>query len=126
MFRRIGRCVIALALCCSLGGYWLTLQSIAWATMVFNYSQHCSFKQAIVQTFDGKHPCDLCKHISKTRNGENKQDRQPSSAKTDLICTIHRVLLLPPFAPFDYFTVVSSSVDALQEPLSPPPRGEVA
>jgi hypothetical protein len=126
MFRRIGRCVVALALCCSIGGHWLALQSVAWATMIVDYSQHCSFKQAIMQTFDGNHSCDLCKHITKARNAENKQDGQPPSAKTDLICTTRRVLLLPPFAPFDYFTVVSPSLDGSQEPPSPPPRNQVA
>ena len=81
MFMRIGRCVVAFALCSSIGGHWLGLQSIAWATMIADYSQHCSFGQAIVQTFDGKHPCDLCKHISKAKATEKKQDNQRGATK---------------------------------------------
>lgn len=94
--------------------------------MIVQYSQHCSFKQAVTETFDGEHPCDLCKHLSKERENANKQDRQPPLVKTDLICTIQRVFVLPPFAPFNYVTVVSSSIDGLQEPPSPPPRYPVA
>jgi len=126
MLTRFGQCVIAFTLCASIGGHWLGLQSIAWATMVVKYSQHCSFAQAIAQTFDGEHPCDLCKHISKARSSEKKQDSQSSVAKMDLICTIRRVVLLPPFAPFDYPQLISSSTCGSREPPSPPPRSQLA
>ena len=126
MFTRIGRCVVALALCSSIGGHWLGLQSIAWATMIANYSQHCSFGQAIVQTFDGKHPCDLCKHISKAKATEKKQDNQRGATKVDLICIMRQCVLLPPFIPFDYSELIASPGCHSQQPLSPPPRTQFA
>jgi hypothetical protein len=121
MFRRIGRCIIAVVLCCSIS-HCLALQSIAWARMVVNYSQQCSFTQAIAQTFDGNHPCDLCKHVTKARDTEKKQDRQTSIAKTDLFCTTRRVLVPPPFASFKYPNLISVSICGWQQPPSPPPR----
>ena len=126
MFTRFGRCVVALALCWSIGGHWLGLQSIAWATMVVHYSQYCSLSEAIAQTFDGNHPCDLCKHVTKARDTEKKKDSQPSAGKTDLICTIGNIVLLRPFVPFDYSELISSSLCGSLQPPSPPPRAEVA
>jgi hypothetical protein len=122
MFARTGRCVVALALCLSVGGHWFCLQSVAWAGMVASYSQHRSLTQAIAQTFDGDHPCDLCKHITKARDTEKKQDRQTSTGKTDLFCTTNQVFLPPPFVPFKYPNLISVSICGSQQPPSPPPR----
>jgi len=122
MGTRLSRFVAAFAICVAIGGHWLALQSIAWATMVVNYSQHCSFGQAIVQTFDGKHPCGLCNQINKARDSEKKQDWQPSTGKPDLICTTRRVVLLLPFSPFDYPEVAISVTCGSEQPPSPPPR----
>jgi len=122
MFARTGRCVVALALCLSVGGHWFCLQSVAWARMVANHSQRCSFTQAIAQTFDGDHPCDLCKHITKARDTEKKQDRQTSTGKTDLFYTTGQVFLPPPFVPFKYPDLISVSICGWQQPPSPPPR----
>jgi hypothetical protein len=122
MFARIGRCVIALTLCSSIGGHWFCLQSVAWTRMIVTYSQHCSFGTAIARTFDGDHPCDLCKHISKVRETEKKHDTQRSVDKTDLICTTRGIVLLPPFAPFGYLDLVSSIRLGFNETPYPPPR----
>jgi hypothetical protein len=102
MFMRIGRFFIAVTLCLSIGGHWLGLQSIAWAKMIVDYSQSCSIAQAVAYTFDGEHPCDMCKHINKARSGEKKHDRELSVSKSDLICTIRQFVLLPPFVSFEY------------------------
>jgi hypothetical protein len=126
MLAQIGRFVVAFALCVSMGGQWVAMQSIAWTTMVISYSQHCSFRQAIVRTFDGGHPCDLCKGINKARGEEKKQDSQLSVSKTDLICTIRRVVLVPPFASLTFAQLITSPTDGFQEPPSPPPRVQFA
>ena len=44
--------------------------------MVITYSCHSTFKQAITKTFDGQHPCCLCKAIKQGRAEEKEQDRQ--------------------------------------------------
>src|ERR1700747_2529192 len=125
MLTRLGRLLVALAVCCSIGGHWIGLQSIAWASMVVNYSQHCSITKAIEHTFDGEHPCDLCKHINKARDTEKKQDSQSAVAKTDLICAVRHIDLLTPLIHFNY----PESVSALQSGFGltpyPPPREEV-
>ena len=126
MFARVSRAVVALALCASIGGHWLGLQSIAWAKMVVTYSQHCPFSRAVAQTFDGDHPCDLCKHISKGRETEKKHDAQRSVAKTDLICAMRRIVLLPPFTAFEYPDLVRLLRSGFNQTPYPPPRAALA
>jgi hypothetical protein len=58
--------------------------------MVINYSQHCSLVKAVQQTFDGAHPCDLCKRISKANDAEKKPDNQRGTARADLICVVRQ------------------------------------
>jgi hypothetical protein len=90
--------------------------------MIVTYSQQCPLGTAIAKTFDGDHPCDLCKHISKARETEKKHDTQRSVDKTDLICTTRRVVVLRPFAPFGYPDLISSIRLGFNETPYPPPR----
>lgn len=94
--------------------------------MVINYSQHCSFVKAVEQTFDGAHPCGLCKRINQAKDTEKKQDNQRSGPKADLICVVRHFALLPPFLPVEYSELVSSLICGPQEPPSPPPRTELS
>jgi hypothetical protein len=126
MFVRGGRCVVAVALCLSIGGHWIGLESIAWATMVVNYSQQCSIAEALERTFDGDHPCDLCKKISQSKNNEKKHDTQRGTAKVDLICVVRQFAFLPPFAPYDYHRLITSATCGSHKPPSPPPCAQFA
>jgi hypothetical protein len=126
MLTRLSRSLIALAVCCSIGGHWIGLQSIAWASMIVNYSQQCSIAQAIEHTFDGEHPCNLCKNISKARDNEKKPDSQSSVGKTDLICTIRYVDLLPRSLDLNYPELVSAVRAGFGLTPYPPPRVELA
>ncbi len=59
------------------GGHWAALQTVAWAQMIVDYTQDSgSLRQSIVQTFDGEHPCELCRQISAGIQKEQRQDRQ--------------------------------------------------
>src|SRR5882672_5176823 len=70
----LSRFAIVLALACSIGLHWTLCQAVAWASMMASYSRDASFSEAIVKTFDGKHPCKLCQHISKSQRAEKKTD----------------------------------------------------
>lgn len=67
-----------------MGAHWVILQSVAWTGMVINYSQCSSFKEALQKTFDGKHPCSICKAVKAGRQSEQNQDQQKLSLKLDL------------------------------------------
>jgi hypothetical protein len=68
------RLAIVAALACSLGLHWGFLQSVVWVGMVVSYSQTAPLKVALAKTFDGKHPCPLCKAIGAGKKAEKKSE----------------------------------------------------
>jgi hypothetical protein len=72
--------VMALALFLVAGGHWAMLQSVAWATMVKDFSKTGSLTEAVGKTFDGKHPCAMCKKLTNARASEEKA---PVTLKVD-------------------------------------------
>ena len=72
--------VMALALFLVAGGHWAMLQGVAWATMVRDFSKTGSLTEAVEKTFDGKHPCAMCKKLSNARASEEKA---PVTVKVD-------------------------------------------
>jgi hypothetical protein len=89
MARPFGRWLTVLALVLVTGGHWMALQSVAWAGMLIRYSQQGSVSQAILRTFDGQHPCRLCKVVREGRAEEQRQDSHRSdrgvARKLDLL-----------------------------------------
>jgi hypothetical protein len=80
------RTIVVLLLVLSLGAHWILLQSIAWVGMIVTYSQNTTFTQAVRMTFDGEHPCPLCKFIQEGRAAEKQPDADQvrTSAKPEL------------------------------------------
>jgi hypothetical protein len=76
---KVSKWLLVTALTLSLGFHWAILQSAAWVGMVVKYSECCNFKEALQKTFDGKHPCKLCKLVK-----EGKQTEKKSEAKLDV------------------------------------------
>jgi hypothetical protein len=42
--------------------------------MVISYSEHSTLTEALVKTFDGRHPCSLCKRIAQSNQTEKKPE----------------------------------------------------
>jgi hypothetical protein len=122
MFRIAGRAITVFALCCAIGLHWIALQSIAWTTMVLDYSKRAPLHQAITQTFDGMHPGSICHLVNKGKNSEKKSDLQPLTPKIDIICTKRAITLLPPFVYFEYLAGDFSFSEIGDSPPVPPPR----
>ena len=76
MLLRLFRWLLVLTLTLSLGAHWALLQSVAWLGMVVTYSRDASITEALSKTFDGQHPCSLCKAIAKGKRTEKKSDVQ--------------------------------------------------
>jgi len=73
----IARLATVLALVLSLGLHWAVLQTVAWTGMIVSYSRAASFREAVDKTFDGEHPCCLCKLIRQGREAQKRDgDRQ--------------------------------------------------
>ena len=81
LFQNAVRLVLIVALFAATGGHWMVLQSVAWSAMLVQYSLGANLVSAVEQTFDGKHPCPLCKKIAQGRHDEKKSDPQVVSGK---------------------------------------------
>jgi hypothetical protein len=71
--RALLKVVSVLLLVLSLGLHWAVLQTVAWTGMLISYSQE-GVREAIAKTFDGEHPCPLCKAVAKGRAEEQERD----------------------------------------------------
>lgn len=119
---KVSRFFLVLALCLTLGFHWYALQSVAWVGMIVNYSCQGSFKEAVNKTFDGKHPCPLCKMIRAGKAKEKKSDVQQNTAqKLDLFAEDQAAFEFPPRA-VSAFPVSLLIPTRAQAPPSPPPR----
>ena len=114
-----------LGLVLTLGLHWTVLQSAAWVGMVVAYSKNASLGEALEKTFDGAHPCPLCKIVesgSKTDDENEKQAASTKIKKIDLMLAIVEALVVPaPEAP-DYLTHTQQPVSREYTPPVPPPR----
>ena len=72
MLKWAGNLLLIVALLAATDAQWLVLQSVAWAGMIVSYSQKAPLKTALAETFDGEHPCPLCKAIAAGKKSERK------------------------------------------------------
>jgi hypothetical protein len=76
-------CVLAAMMLGLAGGHWAILQTVAWTKMIVVYSRASSVRTAITQTFDGQHPCKMCKLIQKAKQSSKQQELQQPSSRHD-------------------------------------------
>ncbi|TAK90077.1 MAG: hypothetical protein EPO07_20610 [Verrucomicrobia bacterium] len=122
MFKRVGHVLVITALIAAIGGHWAVLQTVAWTTMLADNLRECSLTQAVGKTFDGKHPCVLCKQISAGKKSEKKAEFTLELKKLEFTHADLRFVFAAPTA----FTVLTQRTDTIhvftQAPPLPPPR----
>ncbi len=80
--RVLGHAVAAVALFFLAGGHWGALQTVAWAGMLWNYTQaDGSLLSGVKKTFDGEHPCTMCDSIKTAKEKEQSKPVTLVSAK---------------------------------------------
>jgi hypothetical protein len=119
--RAINRFLVIAALCFAVGLHWYALQSIAWTTMMLEYSKDAPFKEALAKTFDGQHPCSLCHAVQTGKKSEQKNNAQVVT-KIDLYCAASANPRVQDFLPFDYPADATPPIARADSPLTPPPR----
>lgn len=119
---RASRLLLVAVLTLSLGLHWAVLQTLAWTGMVITYTQETSSLQvAIAKTFDGAHPCNLCKFVSEGKKTEQKQEVE-KPFKIEMTMAQVPIPLFPP-SPRDLSPVFGSVLLSRGElPPVPPPR----
>jgi hypothetical protein len=108
-------------LCVSLGFHWGLLQSVAWAGMIVNYSLEGSLNTAVCKTFDGRHPCPLCKLIRAGKTSESKPAAQQSVNKVDLFAGGGAAFDFPTTQTTG-FPILFPTLNRTDAPPLPPPR----
>lgn len=61
----------------SLGLHWALLQSMAWTGMLVQFASETGIVEALQKTFDGKHPCSICKFVQATDQDRSQHDEAP-------------------------------------------------
>jgi hypothetical protein len=108
----------------SLGLHWTFLQTIAWSGMLFNYSQDVGFSRAVSMTFDGDHPCSLCKVVEAGKAQEQQQQEEGVTPLPDLKLGLPPAgfVLSHPLRPPPSFLTRQLTTLWDSQPQPPPPR----
>jgi len=122
VFVRLGKIFVVLALVATLGAHWALLQTVVWTTMLADNLCTHSVKEAVTETFDGKHPCCLCKAITAGKKSEKKNEFTAQTQKLEFPPTQENFTLIAP-AQFQLLpSENSSSKSFAHKPLLQPPR----
>jgi len=122
VFVRLGKVLVVFALVATLSAHWALLQTVAWTTMLASNLQSNSFHQAVARTFDGNHPCPLCKAIAAAKKSEQKNQITIEKQKLDFSLVERNIVFIAPTR----VEIASQNLFAeslLQKPPVPPPRG---
>ena len=122
MLRRAGKWLTVCALVVLIGGHWFALQSAAWLGMAVSFSQTESVSVALQKTFNGQHPCKLCKIVKAGQAAEKKQDLPKLEVKMDFQLVAGSCGLFPP-RPLRHFTPFLAGPElGARAPALPPPK----
>jgi hypothetical protein len=122
MFRRFAHALVIVALIAATGSHWAVLQAVAWSTMLADNLRTSSLTEAVQRTFDGRHPCSLCKKISSGKESEKKAEFPVQLKKLEFISVRPVIVLSPPrhFRLLPEFQCSAS--EPAHKPSVPPPR----
>ena len=123
MFARFAKIFVVAALVLITGAHWAALQTVAWTTMLANNLRTQSVSEAVSHTFDGEHPCPLCRAIAAAKKSEKKSAAVSPLLKMEFPPAAAKFALISP-KPFSVFSPVALFADsAFAKPPVPPPRG---
>jgi hypothetical protein len=120
---RASQYFLIMALVVSMGGHFVLLQTIAWGKMLVDFSSESSFSEAIDKTFDGAHPCCLCKAVEKSKKESDKKPLLKSEMKWEVALTAPMELPLPHSTELKFLVTAYSEFFAqidLAVPMQPP------
>ena len=122
MLARLSKLLLVAVLSCTLGLHWALLQSAAWVGMVVSYSQTAPLNEALAMTFDGKHPCNLCKFVRDGHRSEHKKETQKPVVQLDVLLDASRIVICPPLVEPAFRASLRIMDSRADSPPIPPPR----
>ena len=131
LFKRVAALACGLAACVVMGGgHWAALQTFAWVRMSVDYTVATgSVREGLARTFDGEHPCELCRQVKAGVEKERHEERQKPGKEVDAGKIKFAAVL--PVAPRVWFSPVTIGIIGfssllvgrlLDAPPVPPPR----
>jgi len=78
------RFAVVLLACLSVGLHWSALQVVGWVSMAVEFSRTSTVPTALEMTFDGKHPCELCKLVQDHGMRSESEKQNPPESKSDI------------------------------------------
>ena len=124
---RFGQVLMLLVLFAASGGHWMALQSLAWTRMLVSYSRDGQIVAAVTKTFDGRHPCSLCKVVEKSKQTEPEQARDMQVENVAaFVQPTPLVMVRAEGSSWNLENPEWRGEARAEQPTAPPPRGEVA
>jgi len=111
-----------LAMIVATGSHWALLQSVAWTRMVADNLRTGSLAEALEKTFDGRHPCCLCKAIAAGKKSEKKHAVTMPSQKLEFAFPQEDFVLITPSSCETVPSLSLIVVSFPHKPPTPPPR----
>lgn len=123
MLLRLRNWVVVIGLVLATGGHWSALQSVAWVGMTIQFSRSDDLSTALRKTFDGEHPCSLCKVVQEGRKAEKEQAAVKIETKLDFFLSVaHSEIVGPEFDDERAPRLVDRLHSRVEAPPTPPPR----
>jgi hypothetical protein len=123
---RCGKVLVVVALVLTTGLHWAALQTVAWTTMFASDLCHDSLSSAVSETFDGLHPCCLCKAIAAAKQQQKKSEAALASLKMEFPPVTGKLKLQPP-AQFEIVPAGDTFAESIpSKPPVPPPKSFLA
>ncbi len=123
------RLVLVLVAALSMGLHYAVVQMVGWVNMTVEYSRTAPLSEALAMTFDGKHPCELCKLVEKELKNSDQDDKRAPEKKMELklppvICWTDAIRLLGrSYRPCTWAKQDDRAGSRRDRPPLPPPRG---
>jgi hypothetical protein len=106
----------------AVGGHWVLLQSVAWVRMTVNFSQAAPLEEALKMTFNGEHPCALCKAVKHGKQSERETGRLSLDKKIDLFCPKNDIDVFQTVERPPVLAAVEHATSRTEAPPRPPPK----
>jgi hypothetical protein len=116
-----------LAIICALhvsGVHWLALQTVAWTGMLVTRTQMASITEAVSSTFDGDHPCPLCRAVEEAQRQQSKDEPVPlleQLGKVNFVGPLATALPAPTVHGFQFPALIQVGELRSESPPTPPP-----
>ena len=124
---RLSQILVVSALVLSIGLHWAVLQSAAWVGMAVAYSvEKGSLTEGLSDTFDGNHPCQLCKAVQQGQESKSQDNQAPAAKSKEVKLTLALVtvpqFVFSPMEPPHWIMTSSDLQTRREEPVTPPPQ----